>query len=78
MKILDIKKRNWIVRIFTINYWRVTIEMENGHIKHFNCWADTNSPNIDSLLWHLNIKINGNKLENEFENNLKSLIGKSI
>ena len=70
MKIVSIKKRNWFARIFTINEWKVGVEV-NGRIKYFNCWGGLDYPSMDNILWDL-----GRKLR--FEKEIKEVINKDL
>ena len=49
IKIVDIVKRPWWQRLFTIDHWSVTVEDEMGGRRTFNAWAGVGSPNIYSL-----------------------------
>ena len=52
IEILEIKKRNWFIRIFTINYWKVTNKI-NGKIKKYNCWAGVLNPHLTDVFYSL-------------------------
>lgn len=53
IKIIDIVKRPWWQRIFTVNYWRVTVEDEEGTRYTLNAWAGVGHPNTDSLKYDI-------------------------
>lgn len=74
MKIIKIKRRHPLIRMFTINHWEVTVEYE-GEVKKYNVWANTGMPKADSLLWDLASKI---KESDDMPQDFQDLIGKEI
>jgi len=54
IRILSIRKRNFLVRFLSINHWKVTISY-NNRIREVNCWAGCYGlgPYLDSLIWSL-------------------------
>ena len=61
VKIIDIVKRPWWQRIFTINYWRVTVEDEMGERRTFDAWAGIGHPSITSLEYSIRKHIHKTK-----------------
>ena len=56
-KILKIRKRNWFGRIFTIDYYRVTVELDNGKVVKVNAWAGIDEPQKSSLVYSIREKL---------------------
>lgn len=50
LKIMDIKKRNWFVCLFTWKHWKVKLKLEKKIIV-LNCWANINEPEL-GCLWY--------------------------
>jgi hypothetical protein len=86
MKIVNIEKKPWFRRIFSIKYWWVYVEMDDGRVKRFSCWAGCPDisgvgPDKDRLLWSLNQQLNPSKEKEKtdgLEGNLEELIGTEI
>jgi len=55
-KVLDVKLRNPIARCFSIEKFRVTVQLEDGRIMKFNAWAGSEY-NVDWLIWDIRRKI---------------------
>ena len=78
MRIIAIKKRNFLERLFTINHWKVTAEDAEGNIKTYNCWGNTDSFEVNSILYDLRGKIETEQKRKQFEKDLKDLVGKDL
>lgn len=50
IKVLRIKKRNWLVRMFSINYYRVKFEFKGSTIE-INAWANIHNEDKDKIYW---------------------------
>lgn len=72
MKIISIKKRNPFVSFFTVEKFKVGVQMEDGTIRCVNAWGGiTEIPDLDKIIWDVKTQIgNGDKIE--------SLIGKEL
>ena len=56
-KILKIRKRNWFARIPTVDYYKVTVELENGKVVRVNAWAGIDEPQKGHLVYSVRKKL---------------------
>lgn len=56
-EIENVKKRNILERIFSLDFYKVTIRDELGKQYNINCWAGVDDFDINSLTWDLNKKV---------------------
>jgi len=56
VKILEVKRRNWLARLLSVRHWKVKVEI-GGKVYSYNCWAGTNETSTVSLLFDLEQKI---------------------
>jgi len=56
-KILDVRKRNFLISMFSIEKFKVTVQLENGQIVSFNAWAGVHNPTLDGLIWDVKRKL---------------------
>ena len=56
-KILQIRKRNWFARIPTIDYYKVTVELDDGKVVRVNAWAGIDEPQKGHLVYSIRKKL---------------------
>ncbi|HEA84585.1 MAG TPA: hypothetical protein ENI04_01220 [Candidatus Wildermuthbacteria bacterium] len=86
IKILKVKKRGWLARELSIDWWEVTILDEDGVEKAYNCWGDRGKPSASNVLFSLREKIKAAMKDKESEKilfrageaDIMSLEGKEI
>lgn len=52
-KIIKIKKRPWYTLIFSIKYYTITLEHEDGSIKEYDCFSGVHRVDNALILWSL-------------------------
>ena len=53
MKIISVKKRNWLARLFSVKHWKVVVEDRNGKQIAVHAWAGVHEPRADNLLHYV-------------------------
>jgi hypothetical protein len=56
-KILDVRKRNSLISMFSIEKFKVTVLVEDKQLISFNAWAGVHYPTLDRLIWDVKRKL---------------------